>query len=137
MGGGAGVVQQVIVARTGARPVRDAPQRDLRDIQVVTVVQVRLLDSIANTTQEFQDIGQRLAQMKPAVTGFRRDPSSETTRPLEVATDRLQESGQSSGQALRWVVATIRWLSSDTGNSGCAVRRSRATNTPPRTTAAP
>ena len=44
-----------------------------------------------------------LPQMKPPVTGFASPPSRATTRPSESATDRLQESGQSSGHAvLTW-----------------------------------
>ena len=42
------------------------------------------------------------AQMNPPVTGFRREPSSVVTRPALVLTSKLQESGQSSGQAV-WV----------------------------------
>ena len=50
----------------------------------ISVVQVRLLDSIKNTDQEFQDIGQRLKQIETTFrTAPARSPGSATsaTRP--------------------------------------------------------
>src|SRR4051794_38958269 len=43
--------------------------------------------------------------MNPRVVGFASPPSILTTRPFSTVTSRVQESGQSSGQAVR----TVEW----------------------------
>src|SRR5580765_1258343 len=57
--------------------------------------------------------GKRLTfeQMYPAVTGLARLPPTEITRPLSTPISRLQESGQSRGQALG-TSSTLRLLQS-------------------------